>query len=161
MASTTPDIAFRDAAFDTGAGAELLQAMRDEMRELYEGLDMDSEAMPKAGAAELGPPGGALRVGWVGEDPVCVGAVKRLDDATCEIKRMYVAPAWRGQGVARRLLRELEDVAGRLGYRVARLDTGPRQASARRLYESAGYAEIGNFNANPIASFWGEKRLTA
>jgi GNAT superfamily N-acetyltransferase len=61
--------------------------------------------------------------------------------------------------VARELLRQLEDAARRLGYEVARLDTGPRQPSAERMYREAGYRPIGNFNANPVASFFGEKRL--
>ncbi len=155
----TPPIEFRAADFDSGAGATLLQAMRDEMRELYDGLDMDSDDMPRAGAAELGPPTGALIVGWMGEEPVCVGGVKGLDERACEIKRMYVVVPWRGRGVARGLLAELEATARRLGYEVARLDTGPRQQGARGLYESAGYSEIENFNANPVASFWGEKPL--
>lgn len=155
----TAQIEFRPAAFDTGAGAILLQAMRDEMRELYDGLDMDSDDMPRAGAAELGPPAGALVVGWSGDEGVCVGGVKRLDDRMCEIKRMYVAPDMRGRGVARALLHELEATARRLGYEIARLDTGPRQQGARGLYESEGYAEIANFNGNPVASFWGEKPL--
>jgi GNAT superfamily N-acetyltransferase len=141
----TPPLQFREAHFTTGEGAQLLQAMRDEMRELYDGLEMDSEVMPRAGAAELGPPGGGLIVGWVGEEAVCVGGVKRLDDRICELKRMYVAPGWRGRGVARALLHEL--------------DTGPRQGGARALYESEGYLAIDNFNANPVASFWGEKPL--
>jgi GNAT superfamily N-acetyltransferase len=154
-----PPIEFRAAEFDAGAGATLLQSMRDEMRELYDGLDMDSDDMPRAGAAELGPPTGALIVGWTGGVAVCVGGVKRLDERTCEIKRMYVAPGWRGRGVARALLGELEATARRLGYEIARLDTGPQQQGARGLYESAGYSEIENFNANPVASFWGEKPL--
>ncbi len=158
MAEPLP-IEFRDAEFDAGPGATLLQAMRDEMRELYDGLDMDSDAMPRAGAAELGPPAGALIVGWSEGEPVCVGGVKRLDDRACEIKRMYVAPRWRGRGAARALLGALEARARDLGYAVARLDTGPRQHGARGLYESAGYVEVENFNANPVASFWGEKRL--
>ena len=54
---------------------------------------------------------------------------------------------------------ELEDRARALGYTAARLDTGPKQAGAQALYESAGYAAIGNFNGNPVASFFGEKRL--
>lgn len=155
----TLEIQFRAADFDSGAGATLLQAMRDEMRELYDGLDMDSEDMPRAGALELSPPTGALLVGYSGDEPVCVGAIKRLDEHACEIKRMYVAPGWRGRGVARALLRELEATARGLGYAIARLDTGPRQQRARGLYESEGYAEVGNFNANPVASFWGEKPL--
>jgi GNAT superfamily N-acetyltransferase len=154
-----PSIEFRNAEFGAGAGATLLQAMRDEMRELYDGLDMDSDEMPRAGADELGPPAGALIVGWIDAEPVCVGGVKRLDERVCEIKRMYVAPGWRGRGVARALLGELEATARRLEYEIARLDTGPRQQGARGLYESAGYREIENFNANPVAYFWGEKAL--
>ena len=46
------------------------------------------------------------------------------------------------------------------GYRAARLDTGSRQPDAERLYRRAGYRPIGNFNANPVASFFGEKLLT-
>ncbi len=153
------EIQFRAADFDSGAGATLLQAMRDELRALYEGLNLDSEDMPRAGAAELSPPTGALLVGYRGDEPVCVGAIKRLDEHACEIKRMYVAPGWRGRGVARALLRELEATARGLGYDIARLDTGPRQQGARGLFESEGYAEVGNFNANPVASFWGEKPL--
>jgi hypothetical protein len=61
--------------------------------------------------------------------------------------------------VARALLAALEDAARGLGYEVARLDTGPLQPHAEALYRSAGYAEIANFNANPVASFFGEKRL--
>ncbi len=68
-------------------------------------------------------------------------------------------PEARGAGIARRLLEALEDEARRLGYTIARLDTGPAQPHAQRLYERAGYRPIGNFNANPFASFWGEKRL--
>jgi GNAT superfamily N-acetyltransferase len=155
----TPPLQFREAHFTTGEGAQLLQAMRDEMRELYDGLEMDSDVMPRAGAAELGPPGGGLIVGWVGQEAVCVGGIKHLDDRICELKRMYVAPGWRGRGVARALLHELEDTGRRLGYAIARLDTGPRQGGARALYESEGYVAIDNFNANPVASFWGEKPL--
>ncbi len=71
------------------------------------------------------------------------------------------APAARGRGHARELLRALEDAARDLGYGVVRLDTGPRQPHAQAMYESAGYRPIGNFNANPVASFWGEKRLAS
>jgi GNAT superfamily N-acetyltransferase len=68
-------------------------------------------------------------------------------------------PEARGRGLAKMLLVALEDEARRLGYTVARLDTGPKQPHAQRMYEQAGYQPIGNFNANPFASFWGEKAL--
>ncbi len=72
---------------------------------------------------------------------------------------MYVAPAARGRGVARILLGALEDRARALGYATVSLDTGPKQPAAQHLYESTGYATIPNFNANPVATYFGEKRL--
>jgi len=133
--------------------------MRDEMRELYSGLDLQAPGMPKAGPDELNPPKGAFLVGYEAGVATCCGGIKRLDDETCEIKRMYVIPAARGRGVARILLEALEEKARELGYVTARLDTGPKQSGAQHLYESAGYAVIPNFNANPVATFFGEKRL--
>jgi len=159
MPMDAAELSFRPATLDAGAGARLIQAMRDEIAVIYDGLDLDGSHMPRAGAAELAPPGGTFLVGWRDGEPVCCGGVKRLDDAICEIKRMYVMPAARGQGVARRLLVALEDAARELGYAIARLDTGPEQPHARALYESAGYAEIANFNGNPVASYFAEKRL--
>jgi GNAT superfamily N-acetyltransferase len=157
--SATAEIEFRVMAMDEGDAAMLAQAMRDEISGMYDGMDLDSPQMPKAGIAELGPPHGAFLVGYRGGAPICCGGVKRLDERGCELKRMYVAPEARGDGVGRRLLRALEDAARELGYAVARLDTGPRQRGAQHLYESAGYAPIANFNGNPVASFFGEKPL--
>jgi GNAT superfamily N-acetyltransferase len=153
-------IEFRSGYVNRGGGGVLIAAMRAEMAELYEGLELDGDAMPKAGPAELGPPGGGFLVGYEDASTICCGGVKRLDESACEIKRMYVAPAARGRGVARELLNALEDLARELGYAIARLDTGPRQPGAQHLYESAGYEPITNFNANPVASFFGEKRLS-
>jgi len=150
---------FRACPVDEEPAATLVGAMSDEIASLYEGLKLDGEHMPKAGPTELSPPGGACLVGYAGDVAVCCGAIKRLSDETCEIKRMYVVEAARGRGVARQLLAELERRARELGYGVARLDTGPRQPRAQRMYERAGYAAIENFNANPMASFFGEKRL--
>ena len=90
---------------------------------------------------------------------MCGGAVKRLADDLCEIKRMYVVPQARSRGHARRLLYALEDAARELGYRRVRLDTGRLQPHARALYESEGYRSIPDYNHNPYASFWGEKEL--
>lgn len=153
------ELDFRQVSAADGDGAALLAAMIDEMRELYRGLDLNSPDMPAAGATDLAPPGGTFLVGYRDGQAVCAGGIKRLPDGACEIKRMYVAPAARKQGVARALLRALEDAARGSGYRIARLDTGPLQPHARGLYESEGYVAIGNFNGNPVATFFGEKRL--
>ena len=132
------------------------QAMVDEVGRLYEpGL----QAGPSAHPSELSPPGGGFVVLWEAGRALAGGGVKRLDDEACEIKRMYVAPDARGRGLARVLLGALEDLARDLGYAIARLDTGPSQAAALALYPRAGYVDIPDYNGNPYASYWGEKRL--
>lgn len=161
------NLEFRYVPVDSGDGAAMVTAMAAEMRELYwdvgalpGGLDLDAPDMPKAGPAELGPPFGTFLVGYTAEGvAVCGGGLKRLPDGACEIKRMYVVPAARGQGVARALLAALEDAARGLGYAIARLDTGDRQAHAQRMYEAQGYRPVANFNDNPVATFFGEKQL--
>jgi GNAT superfamily N-acetyltransferase len=150
---------FRPCPVDEEPAATLVEGMRDEIAALYDGLNLDGPDMPKAGPDELAPPHGAFVVGYDAGVPVCVGGLKRLPDGACEIKKMFVARGARGRGVARALLAELERRARELGYTTARLDTGPRQPRAQRMYERAGYVEIENFNANPVATFFAEKRL--
>jgi GNAT superfamily N-acetyltransferase len=152
-------VRFEDGRVDAGAGAWLAQAMRDEIAAMYDGLELDGDDVPRAGPAELSPPGGAFLIGLLDGQAICCGIAKRLDDRACEIKKMYLVPEMRGRGVARALLHALEQRARKLGYTTARLDTGPRQTSARGLYEAEGYREIENFNANPMAVFFGEKSL--
>jgi GNAT superfamily N-acetyltransferase len=150
---------FRTCALDEEPGATLAQGMRDEIAAIYDGLALDGPDMPKAGPGELAPPTGTFIVGFDDGVPVCCGGLKRLPDGACEIKKMFVVFDARGHGVARALLEELERRARELGYAIARLDTGPKQPRARRMYERAGYASIENFNANPVATFFGEKAL--
>jgi len=154
------EVEFRPARVDEGDGETLFWAMAAEIAVLYDGLEQNGPGMPKAGPAELGPPGGGFWVGYVDGAAACCGGIKQLpDEGACEIKRMYVVPALRGHGIARRMLAFLEEEARRRGYRVARLDTGSRQHDARHIYESTGYVEIENFNANPHATYFAEKVL--
>ena len=147
-------------AMDAGEppASELLEAMVLELVPLYGRIDVPEA--PSATAADFSPPGGTFLVGFSDDgEPVCCGGVKDLGDGACEIKRMFVVPSARGRGVAGELLVALEDAARSLGYSRVRLDTGPKQPHAERMYRQAGYEEIGNFNANPFASFFGEKSL--
>jgi GNAT superfamily N-acetyltransferase len=135
---------------------ELVAAMLAEIGEIYDAsLGPITEATPE----ELAPPGGGFVVLWEDGRPIAGGGVRGLDDDACEIKRMYVVPEARGRGLGGALLAALEDLARDLGYAVARLDTGPRQPNAQRMYERAGYVAIADYNGNPYASFWGEKAL--
>lgn len=77
-----------------------------------------------------------------------------------EIKRMWVAPAWRGHGLGARLLADLERRAAAAGARVVRLDTHPALHDAIALYRRAGYRETARYNDNPHAGLFFSKRLT-
>jgi GNAT superfamily N-acetyltransferase len=157
-ATIAPVLRFEPVPADTPPARELIAAMVAEMAVLYGPID--GPHMPSATPADFAAPHGTFLVGFDDDGaPVCAGGVKRLDGDAAEIKRMYVVPAARGRGLARVLLGALEDAARELGYAVVRLDTGEHQPHAQALYESAGYRSVGNFNANPVASFWGEKRL--
>jgi len=148
---------FRASDAGEPPASELIEAMVEELEQFYGRID--KPGMPSATVADFRPPSGVCLVGWLDDQALCVGAVKRLGDGLAEIKRMYVAPAGRSRGLARALLSALEDAARDLGYSRVRLDTGPRQPHARALYLSAGYREIADYNDNPAASFWGEKPL--
>ena len=90
-------------------------------------------------------PRSVFLLGWLGGEAVACGALRPLEPAVAEIKRMYVAPTVRGRGLAKRLLAELETHARRMGFTVARLETGILQPEAIRVYESAGYYRIENY----------------
>ena len=137
--------------------SELLAAMRAELNDVYESFSrLDN---PPLHPEELRAPGGAYLVGYERDEAVAGGGVRRLTAEVGEVKRMYVRPAFRSRGVAAALLEALEATASSLGYRAVRLDTGPKQVHARRLYRAAGYVEVPPYNDNPFACFWGEKRL--
>ena len=135
----------------------LVEAMVAAIVEIYGTFDRGPG--PSATPADFSPPTGGFLGLYEDDRPVAGGGVKRLTDSIAEITRMYVVPDRRGQGLARRLLVELEALARELGYTVVRLDTGNQQPHARALYDSTGYLEIPDYNDNPYASFWGEKNL--
>ena len=72
---------------------------------------------------------------------------------------MWTAPAARGQGLAKRMLDRLEDMARQERFSRLLLDTNRALKEARELYRRRGFAEIAPYNDNPYADFWFEKRL--
>jgi GNAT superfamily N-acetyltransferase len=151
------DIRFEVCDPEVSPAAELLAEVRVELNDLYETLSrLDN---PPLTPDEMRTPGGAYVVGYTDDIAVAGGAVRRLSVGVAEIKRMYVRPAARSRGVATALLAALESEAEALGYEAIRLDTGPKQVHALRLYRGAGYADVEPYNENPFACFWGEKRL--
>ncbi len=127
--------------------ARLVEEVQGEYVARYGGRD---ETPIEPGYFDL--PDGAFFVGYLDGEPVATGAWRRRGDvavdgvtATAEIKRMYVATAARGAGLARAMLGHLERTARESGAVVMVLETGARQPEAIALYESAGYTRIAGF----------------
>src|SRR3989338_5061080 len=86
--------------------------------------------------------GGDFLVGFLGKDLVVMGALKKIDENTAEIKRMRVRPDLQRRGYGQMMLNKLEQRACELGYKRIILDTGVVMAGAQKLYESNGYREV-------------------
>jgi GNAT superfamily N-acetyltransferase len=145
-----------DAGGEVATGL-LLQYYQELASRFPEGFDVGQAVDPSP--EELAPPHGAFLVAYLSAAPVGCGAMRKLDSTTAEIKRMWVDPAARGHGLARRLLAELEGIARRLQCHAVRLDTSAHLPEALSLYRSSGYTDIAPYNDNPYAAHWLEKRF--
>jgi GNAT superfamily N-acetyltransferase len=111
-------------------------------------------------AKPMGPPHGAFVVARAPDGAVVsCGGVQRIDHDTAEIKRMWVDPSWRGHGLGRRMLAELELRASRLGHARVVLDTNAVLTEALAMYGAAGYQPTDRYNDNPYAQHWFAKSL--
>ncbi len=94
--------------------------------------------------AEFAPPRGLFLVAYVDDEPAACGGW-RAHGTDVELKRMYVRPSFRGRGLARAVLAELERTAAEAGHTRLILETGQRQPEAIALYTSAGYTPVPAF----------------
>ncbi len=118
------------------------------------------EALPLA-VDDLTRPHGLVLVVRVGEggEAVGCGALKLVDGGIAEIKRMWIHPRVRGQGLGGRLLDALETAAYAEDRTVTRLDSNSRLGAAIAMYRARGYREVAPFNKEPFATHWMEKAL--
>ena len=86
-----------------------------------------------------------------GEPMGCI-AMQKLDESRCEMKRLYIRPAYRGHGIARHLVERLLDDARQDGYEAMVLDTFPFLGHALHLYRDMGFYEISSYNNSPLDS---------
>jgi GNAT superfamily N-acetyltransferase len=101
-------------------------------------------------------------VAYMDKSPVGCGAIKKFDDSTMEVKRMFVLPEYRGKGVAGNILYGLEQWSKELGFKKCILETGINQHEALSLYQKSGFVRIPNYGqyVNVQNSFCFEKVLT-
>jgi ribosomal protein S18 acetylase RimI-like enzyme len=95
------------------------------------------------------PDGGVIIARHRGEPCGCV-ALRRIDERTCEMKRLYVRPDARGLGIGAELVTRVIGMAREKGYGAIRLDTLPSMKSAVSLYKLAGFSEIPAYIFNPF-----------
>jgi ribosomal protein S18 acetylase RimI-like enzyme len=77
-------------------------------------------------------------------------ALRKFEEDVCEMKRLYVRPAFRGKGAARELIQSLIAEARTIGYQAMLLDTLPSMREAHKLYRALGFREIPSYQKNPI-----------
>jgi len=113
---------------------------------------------PDPEAASYRPPKGAFLLAREGGRAVACVALKPVDAATGEVKRLWVAEEARGRGLARAMMGAIEAEARRLGFSRLRLDTNEALSEAIALYRRLGWAEVAPFTGFP-ATHWFAKDL--
>lgn len=137
-----------------------LDMARGIFREYADGLGIDLgfqnfEAELAGMPGPYAPPEGHLMLAFVDGELAGCGAFRGLADVdyanACEMKRLYVRPAFRRFGLGRLIAQALLDEARRAGYSVTLLDTLDDMEAARNLYTSLGFEEIPPYYFSPIA----------
>ena len=112
----------------------------------FQNFDAELAGLPGAYA----PPEGRLLLAFAGAEPAGCIALRKIEEEICEMKRLWVRPAFRGTSLGRRLVETLMAEARVISYRRIRLDTLPSMTAAQALYLSLGFLDIPPYNEHPI-----------
>ena len=112
----------------------------------FQGFQEELDGLPGAYA----PPDGRLLLAIDGDRAAECVAIRKLGDGICEMKRLYVQPGHRGQGLGRRLAEAIIAEAREIDYRKMRLDSLTSLKEAAGLYRSLGFVEISPYRYNPL-----------
>jgi len=135
--------------------AEDIETVRSLFLEYASSLNFDlcfqnfSEELKNLPGDYSPPSGSLLLANYEGEPAGCI-ALRRIDDRTCEMKRLYVKDIFRGKNIGKLLVDKIILEAKIIGYDKMRLDTTSTMRSAQKLYRSAGFYEIDPYYPNPL-----------
>jgi len=131
----------------------------DEVRRLFReyerflGVDLCFQSFEEELAGlpgKYGPPDGVLLMAMDGQQAAGCVALRKAEDGVCEMKRLFLRPQYRGQGLGRLLAERIVSEATALGYTVMRLDTLNKLKEAMGLYEAMGFRRIAAYYGNPL-----------
>ena len=140
---------------------EYLEWLNERIQRDY-GIEFDVETMVASDLSDPGkfhPPDGCFYLARYGDDIAGVGCLKKLEEGIGEIQRMYVLPAFRGQGIGRAIVNRLIDDARTIGYRQLRLESLEFLQAAHSLYRSVGFQEIDPYADNSMRSYQASENL--
>lgn len=130
--------------------ADIKELFLEYAEELVIDLDFqDFKEELKKLPGKYGPPDGALILALIDDKAVGCIALRKISKEVCEMKRLFVKPAYRGFGIGRKLVEILIHEAKFLNYKYMRLDTIPSLKKAQQLYESIGFYDIKPYVYNP------------
>ena len=112
----------------------------------FQNVDDELAALP----GKYARPGGVVLIAWDGAEAAGAVAYRMFEPGVCEMKRLYIRPAFRGRGLGRELAEELIEDARAHGYRTMLLDTLASMASARALYRDLGFSAVAPYYENPL-----------
>lgn len=145
-------------AADTEDARFCLTSYYEELGRRFE-TGFDPEAVKNFDPGDMTPPKGWFVIARLDGAPVGCGALKALEPGIGEIKRVWTSSQARGQGVAGKIMDELERIAGKEGLSLVRLDTNRTLTEAMAFYAKRGYHEIERYNDNVYADHWFEKAI--
>lgn len=110
--------------------------------------DFDDELANLPG--DYSEPDGQLLIAYESGKPAGCVALRKIGEAICEMKRLYVRPEFRGKGIGKALAKKVIADAREIGYSKMRLDTVSSMTEAIALYRSLGFVEIVKYRVNPL-----------